>query len=64
MHKKVTIDESCIACGACVEICPDVFDLEDEGDIAFVKEEANFYLDEEIMEAADACPAVAIHYEK
>jgi ferredoxin len=46
MHKKVTIDESCIACGACVEICPDVFDLEDEGDIAFVKEEANLYLDE------------------
>ena len=61
---KVTVLDSCIACGACVELCPDVFELEDEGDIAYVKEGADLSLAEKIMEAADSCPVAAIHYEK
>ena len=59
---KVSVDDTCIACGACVEICPDVFEL--EGDIASVKKEANLSLNDEIIEAADACPVDAIHYEE
>lgn len=35
--KKLKVNENCIGCGACVAICGDVFDLNDEG-IAFVKE--------------------------
>lgn len=58
--KKVWVDEECIACGACVELCPDVFEL--EGDVAVVAEGADLSLDDEIVEAAEECPVEAIHY--
>ena len=41
--KKVSVDDTCIACGTCVEICPEVFEL--EGDIASVKNGADLSLD-------------------
>ena len=59
---KVSVDDTCIACGTCVEICPDVFEL--EGDVASVKNGADLSLDEKIIEAAEACPVESIHYEK
>ncbi len=60
--KKVAIDDTCVACGACVEICPEVFEL--PGDLAQVKESADLSLDAKIREAAEACPVEAIHYEE
>ncbi|MBE0556788.1 MAG: ferredoxin [Proteobacteria bacterium] len=60
--KAVSVDDTCIACGTCMETCPDEFEL--EGDIASVKNGADLSLDEEIIEAAEACPVDAIHYEK
>ena len=27
----VKVNENCIGCGACTAVCPDVFDLNDEG---------------------------------
>jgi ferredoxin len=59
---KVWIDETCIACGTCVEICPEAFEL--EGEIASVRTGADFSMDNKIIEAAQACPVEAIHYEK
>lgn len=59
--KKVWVDDECIACGTCVDLCPDVFEL--EGEIAAVKAGANLSLDDSITEAAEACPVEAIHYE-
>lgn len=60
--KKVSVEDTCTGCGTCVEICPDVFEL--EGDIAIVKAGADLSLDEQITEAADSCPVEAIHFEK
>ncbi|HSH68750.1 MAG TPA: ferredoxin [Deferrisomatales bacterium] len=60
--KKVWIDEECIACGACVDLCPDVFEL--DGDLATLVEDADLSLDDEIIEAAEECPVEAIHYEE
>jgi ferredoxin len=60
--KKVSVEDTCIACGTCVEICPEVFEL--EGEIATIKDGAELSLDEKIIEAADACPVEAIRYEK
>lgn len=61
--KKVWIDEDCTACEMCVSICPDVFDMSDNGDIAVVKENADFNAHEsEIEEAAESCPVEVIHY--
>jgi len=35
-----------------------------EGDVAIVKKGADLSLDNKIVEAADACPVEAIHYDK
>lgn len=60
--KKVWIDDTCVACGTCVEMCPDVFEL--EGELATIKQGADLSLDKEIIEAAEACPVEAINYEQ
>jgi ferredoxin len=60
--KSIVVEDTCVACGTCVSICPEVFDL--PGDIAVVKEGADMSLDDQIVEAAEACPVEAIKYEK
>ena len=69
MKVKVNKD-ACIGCGACASICPDVFELNDEGlsevkveeenkekeEFVSVKEE----LQDEVRDAADSCPTGAI----
>jgi len=62
---KVKITEDCIGCGACADICPEVFVLGDDG-FAHVKEEeaGREELAEKIKEAADNCPTEAIVLEK
>jgi ferredoxin len=54
---KVTIEDSCIACGACESICDAVFSVED---IAVVNEAAVDANADAVKEAADACPVSAI----
>jgi ferredoxin len=60
--KKVLIDDTCVGCGTCVEICPEVFEL--EGELATIKQGADLSLDKKIIEAAEACPVEAISYEQ
>ncbi len=60
--KTVTVDENCVGCGSCAEVCPEVFEV--EGDVAIVKEGADLSLDNKIIEAAESCPVEAIHYDK
>lgn len=54
---NVTIEDSCIACGACESICDAVFTIEDK---AVVKEAAVAGNEDAVQEAADACPVQAI----
>lgn len=59
--QKVWIEEGCTACALCEDICPDVFEMEDE---AVVKEGADFASNEDgIKEAAESCPVEVIKYE-
>lgn len=60
--KQVWIDDTCIGCGSCVEICPQVFELEEE--LAIIKKGADLSLDKKIIDAAEACPVEVIHYEE
>ena len=46
---KITVNESCIGCGACTGVAPDVFEMNDEGlasvvgdDVASAKEAAEY----------------------
>ena len=54
---NVTIEDSCIACGACESICDAVFSIEDK---AVVNESAIAGNEDGVQEAADACPVQAI----
>lgn len=63
---KIKVDrDACIGCGACQAICPDVFELNDEG-FAEVKDEIKELeqLDDETKESAidakEGCPTSAI----
>jgi len=59
MEVKVN-KEKCIGCGYCVSVCPEVFELGDDGK-SKVKEGVNFLeYKEQIKEAQESCPGVAI----
>lgn len=63
---KVKInEEACIGCGACEAICPEVFELNDEGISTCKKKESeDKEVVEKIREAVDTCPTGAILEEK
>jgi ferredoxin len=59
--KKVWIEEGCTACGLCADICPEVFEMDDE---AIVKQGADFSKEAGIKEAAVSCPVEIIKFEE
>ncbi|MEW6441171.1 MAG: ferredoxin [bacterium] len=63
MARRVYIDApECVACGTCVELCPDVFRLEEGAEAAEVIMPTGGPEDK-IQEAMDACPTQCIHWE-
>ena len=58
---KATVDrDTCISCGLCVSICPNVFVMDDDN-IAVAKVDIIDAQDEvDAREAADQCPVSAI----
>ena len=61
--KKVVIDEpACVACGACVEVCPEVFSMEEGAKAAKVIKATGGPKDK-IREAIDTCPTQCIKWE-
>jgi ferredoxin len=61
---KVIIDEeACIGCGSCLEVCPDVFRMNEEkekAEVVSVPEDS----EECIEEAIDTCPVSCIHWDE
>jgi len=61
---KVYVDEGiCIGCGLCTGICPEVFEMNDDGKATAVGAvtEGN---EGSVKEAMDSCPVTAILEEK
>ena len=61
--KVIINEEECIGCGSCVELCPEVFLMNEE------KEKAEVSLLEDwprecIDEAMETCPVSCIHWEE
>jgi len=64
---RVIVDEkTCIGCGRCVEICPDVFELEGEIAVNKIGEGADIppQYEQACEEAASECPVEAIAIEQ
>ena len=57
----VVTGEECISCGVCVDICPEVFRLNDR-DVSEVHNPTGAP-EEKIQEAIDSCPVQCIHWE-
>jgi ferredoxin len=55
----VRIEDTCTACGLCVDTCPEVFDMGDEMATVIVDEVPKEYEDA-VQQAADECPVEAI----
>ena len=56
----VKVNEGCLGCGACTGICPDVFELDDEGLAKVIVDETE---DPAVQDAIDGCPVGVIEAE-
>ena len=56
---KVRIEDTCTACGLCVDACPDVFEMgSDIAEVIAAGVPAEF--EDAVQQAADECPVEAI----
>ncbi len=54
------VNENCIGCGLCINICPDVFSMSDEGVAVAVNADVPEEHKEKAKQAAESCPVDAI----
>ncbi len=60
---KVEVTEDCIACGLCVDTCPEVFEMGDEFAEVIVDDVPEEYEDA-VIDSAEECPTEAIIVEE
>ncbi|MFM2181899.1 MAG: hypothetical protein RJB61_193 [Actinomycetota bacterium] len=58
---KVSVDyDVCASTGACMQVCPEVFEVRSDGFLYVLQEEPGEELRDKVMTAADLCPTAAI----
>lgn len=58
---KLKVNEDvCIGCGACQAVCPEVFEIGDNGLAKVITEEISEECVEDATDAKDGCPVAAI----
>ncbi|MFM2072380.1 MAG: hypothetical protein RLZZ623_2643 [Actinomycetota bacterium] len=61
---KVIVDfDVCASTGACMQVCPEVFEVRNDGYLYILQEEPAEELREKVTSAADMCPTAAITIE-
>lgn len=53
-------EELCIGCEACIEICPEVFEMQNDVAVAKIEDDIPDDLEDTCREAAESCPVEAI----
>ncbi|MCE5328039.1 MAG: ferredoxin [Planctomycetaceae bacterium] len=61
---KAIVDETCIGCELCVDICPEVFQMGEDGFAKPIVDPVPSELRAKTTEAAESCPVDAIHIEE
>ena len=62
---KVRLDsDGCISCGACVAICENIFEFNDQNKSIVKKQPSNPEEIQCVKEAVNACPVMDIHVEE
>jgi ferredoxin len=58
---KVQVDfDMCASTGGCMQICPEVFEVRNDGYLYILQEEPAPELHDKVRQAADLCPTAAI----
>ncbi|NPV53260.1 MAG: ferredoxin [Firmicutes bacterium] len=58
---KVEVDQdACISCGTCIDLCPEVFDWNDDEKAQAKAGEVPEELEDTVKEAVESCPTEAI----
>jgi ferredoxin len=58
---KVSVDyDVCASTGACMQVCPEVFEVRSDGYLYVLQEEPAAELHDKVRQAADMCPTAAI----
>ena len=62
---KITLDkETCIGCGACTAVAPELFEMNyDEGKAKLLREEVGENLRQKSRDSAETCPVQCIKVE-
>lgn len=61
---KVNVNyDVCASTGACMQVCPEVFEVRSDGYLYLLIEEPGEELREKLEQAADLCPTAAISIE-
>lgn len=64
VNMKAYLDKSgCISCGLCVDICPEVFQMDDDGVAEVYVEDVPVEVEDAAVEAQDSCPVSVITVE-
>lgn len=62
---KATVDkDTCIACGLCPSICPECFEIQDDGKAGCIADPIPADCEESAKEAEESCPVAAISVEE
>ena len=62
---RVWVEDGCIACGMSEINCPEVFKIDEELNVAMVKEGSDYAaFESKIKQAAMGCPVDVIKYEE
>ncbi|MEO6570191.1 MAG: ferredoxin [Ilumatobacteraceae bacterium] len=62
---KVIVDyDMCASTGGCMQICPEVFEVRNDGYLYLLQEQPTEELHDKVREAADLCPTAAISLEE
>jgi ferredoxin len=58
---KVNVDfDLCASTGACMQVCPEVFEVRTDGYLYVLQESPGPELHDKVREAAEMCPTAAI----
>ncbi|HOO26723.1 MAG TPA: ferredoxin [Clostridiales bacterium] len=61
---KASIDrDNCIGCALCESICPEVFEMDDEGLASVIVDEIPAESEDDALDAAESCPVSVITVE-
>ena len=58
--KVVVNRDACIGCGACEALCPEVFQIDDEGLSKVICDDFPAEVEAKVTEAEEGCPTSAI----